>query len=136
MNISEIVSKIDLRDSKPFFDFTKKWIGYVTSKKRSTDITDADWNQLFSSTNPVAGINWARLDDTYKTRTTNEKRSIINNWDSSIRPFIEATIGIADPFSKIAKIKELEKLLHSTIKNGGGRDRSVAINRILITFFP
>lgn len=136
MNISEIVSKIDLRDSKPFFDFTKKWIGYVTSKKKSTDITDADWNQLFSSTNPVAGINWARLDDTYKTRTTNEKRSIINNWDSSIRPFIEATIGIADPFSKIAKIKELEKLLHSTIKNGGGRDRSVAINRILITFFP
>lgn len=136
MNISEIVSKIDLRDSKPFFDFTKKWIGYVTSKKRSTDITDADWNQLFGSTNPVAGINWARLDDTYKTRTTNEKRSIINNWDSSIRPFIEATIGIADPFSKIAKIKELEKLLHSTIKNGGGRDRSVAINRILITFFP
>lgn len=136
MNISEIVSKIDLRDSKPFFDFTKKWIGYVTSKKRSTDITDADWNQLFASTNPVAGINWARLDDTYKTRPTNEKRSIINNWDSSIRPFIEATIGIADPFSKIAKIKELEKLLHSTIKNGGGRDRSVAINRILITFFP
>lgn len=136
MNISEIVSKIDLRDSKPFFDFTKKWIGYVTSKKRSTDITDADWNQLFGSTNPVAGINWARLDDTYKTRPTNEKRSIINNWDSSIRPFIEATIGIADPFSKIAKIKELEKLLHSTIKNGGGRDRSVAINRILITFFP
>lgn len=136
MNISEIVSKIDLRDSKPFFDFTKKWIGYVTPKKRSTDITDADWNQLFSSTNPVASINWARLDDTYKTRPTNEKRSIINNWDSSIRPFIEATIGIADPFSKIAKIKELEKLLHSTIKNGGGRDRSVAINRILITFFP
>lgn len=30
----------------------------------------------------------------------------------------------------------MEKLLHSTIKNGGGRDRSVAINRILITFFP
>ncbi len=136
MKISETVGKFDLRDSKPFFDFIEKWIGYVTSKKRSTDITDADWNQLFGSINPVAGINWARLDDTYKTRTTNEKRSIINNWDSSIRPFIEATIGIADPFSKIAKIKELEKLLHSTIKNGGGRDRSVAINRILITFFP
>lgn len=136
MKISETVDKFGLQDSKPFFDFTKKWIGYVTSKKRSTDITDADWSQLFGSKNPVAGINWARLDDTYKTRTTNEKRSIINNWDSSIRPFIEATIGIADSFSKIAKIKELEKLLHSTIKNGGGRDRSVAINRILITFFP
>lgn len=136
MKISETVGKFDLRDSKPFFDFTKKWIDYVTSKKRSTDITDADWNQLFGSRNPVANINWARLDDTYNSRTTNEKKSIINNWDSSIRPFIEATIGIADPFSKIAKIKELEKLLHSTIINGGGRDRSVAINRILITFFP
>ena len=136
MKISETIGKFELRDSQPFFAFTKKWIDYVTSEKRSTDITDAEWNQLFGSTNPVAGINWARLDDTYKTRTTNEKKSIINNWDSSIRPFIEATIGIADPSSKIAKIKELEKLLHSTIKNGGGRDRSVAINRILITFFP
>ena len=136
MKISDTIGKFELRDSQPFFDFTKKWIDYVTSKKRSADITDIEWNQLFGSRNPVAGINWARLDDTYKTRTTNEKKSIIDNWDSSIRPFIEDTFAITDPSSKIAKIKQLQALLHSTIINGGGRDRSVAINRILITFFP
>lgn len=136
MKISETVGKFDLRDSKPFFNFIEKWIDYVTSKKRSADITDIEWNQLFGSKNPVAGINWARLDDTYKTRTTNEKKSIIDNWDSSIRPFIEDTFAITDPSSKKAKIKQLQALLHSTIINGGGRDRSVAINRILITFFP
>ncbi len=136
MKISDTIGKFELRDSQPFFDFTKKWIDYVTSKKRSADITDIEWNQLFGSKNPVAGINWARLDDTYKTRTTNEKKSIIDNWDSSIRPFIEDTFAITDPSSKIAKIKQLQALLHSTIINGGGRDRSVAINRILITFFP
>jgi hypothetical protein len=104
MKISDTIGKFELRDSQPFFDFTKKWIDYVTSKKRSADITDIEWNQLFGSKNPVAGINWARLDDTYKTRTTNEKKSIIDNWDSSIRPFIEATISITDPSSKIANI--------------------------------
>ena len=136
MKISDTIGEFELRDSQPFFDFTKKWIDYVIDKKSSADITDIEWNQLFGSRNPVAGINWARLDDTYKTRTTNEKKSIIDNWDSSIRPFIEATISITDPSSKIANIKQLQALLHSTIINGGGRDRSVAINRILITFFP
>ena len=135
MKISEIVGKFELRDSQPFFDFTKKWIDYVTSEKKSADITDAEWNQLFGSKNPVAGINWARLDDTYKTRTTNEKKSIINNWDS-IRLVVEDAISTPDPSSKIAKIKGLEELLRHTIINGGGRDRSVAINRILVTFFP
>ena len=136
MKISEVVGKFDLRDSQPFFDFTKKWIGYVTSKKSSAQITNDEWNELFGSKNPVAGINWARLDDTYRSRTTNEKKSIISNWDSSIRPFIEKTIATTDTTSKKAKIKDLEKLLHLTIKNGGGRNMVIAINRILITFFP
>lgn len=141
MKISNLVGKFDLQDSKPFFDFTKKWIDYVTSKKRSTDITDKDWNKLFGRGNPVAGIDRGELLDEVKIsngqmRQTNEKKSIISNWDSSIRPFIETTMGITDPSSKIAKIKELEKLLHNTIKNGGGRNMVIAINRILITFFP
>lgn len=141
MKISETVGKFDLRDSKPFFDFTKKWIGYVTTKRTSAQITTDEWSELFGRRNPVAGIDRGELLDEVKIsngqmRQTNEKKSIISNWDSSIRPFIETTIGITDPSSKIAKIKELEKLLHRTIKNGGGRNMVIAINRILATFFP
>ena len=141
MKISEVVGKLDLRDSKPFFDFTKKWIDYVTSNKKSVDITDTEWSELFGRRNPVAGIDRGELLDEVKIsngqmRKTNEKKSIISNWDSSIRPFIEATMSITDPSSKIAKIKDLEKLLHRTIKNGGGRNMVIAINRILATFFP
>lgn len=141
MKISEIVGKFELRDSQPFFDFTKKWIGYVTSKKTSAQITTDEWSELFGRRNPVAGIDRGELLDEVKIsngqmRKINEKKSIINNWDSSIRPFIETTMGITDPSSKIAKIKDLDKLLHSTIKNGGGRNMVIAINRILATFFP
>ena len=141
MKISEIVDKFDLRDSQLFFDFTQKWIYYVTSKKTSTQITTDEWSELFGRRNPVAGLDWAEMQDEVKVRNgqmrkTNEKKSIISNWDSSIRPFIEATISITDSSSKIAKIKDLEKLLHHTIKDGGGRNMVIAINRILITFFP
>jgi hypothetical protein len=141
MKISETIGKFDLRDSKPFFEFTKKWIDYVTSKKGSADITETEWSELFGRKNPVAGIDRGELLDEVKIsngqmRITNEKQSIISNWDTSIRPFIEATIGITDTPSKIAKIKELDKLLHRTIKNGGGRNMVIAVNRILATFFP
>ena len=141
MKISETIGKFDLRDSKPFFEFTKKWIDYVTSKKGSYDITETEWSELFGRKNPVAGIDRGELLDEVKIsngqmRKTNEKQSIISNWDTSIRPFIEATIGITDTPSKIAKIKELDKLLHRTIKNGGGRNMVIAVNRILATFFP
>lgn len=141
MKISETVGKFDLRDSKPFFDFTKKWIGYVTTKKTSAQITTDEWSELFGRRNPVAGIDRGELLDEVKIsngqmRQTNEKKSIISNWDSSIRPFIETTMGITVPSSKIAEIKNLEKLLHRTIENGGGRNMVIAINRILATFFP
>jgi len=141
MKISETIEKFELRDSKPFFDFTKKWIYYVTSKKKSADITETEWSELFGRRNPVAGIDRGELLDEVKIsngqmRKTNEKQSIISNWDSSIRPFIETTIGITDTSSKIAKIKELEKLLHRTIRNGGGRNMVIAVNRMLVTFFP
>lgn len=141
MKISETIGKFELRDSKPFFDFTKKWIGYVTTKKASAQITTDEWSELFGRRNPVAGIDRGELLDEVKIsngqmRQTNEKKSIISNWDSSIRPFIEATISITDPSSKIANIKQLQALLHSTIINGGGRNMVIAVNRILATFFP
>ena len=94
MKISDTIGKFKLRNSQPFFDFTKKWSDYVTTKKASAQITTNEWNQLFGSRNPVADINWARLDDTYKTRTTNEKKSIIDNWDSSIRPLRMVVVEI------------------------------------------
>ena len=141
MKISEIVSKIDLRDPKPFFDFTNKWIGYVTSKKASVDITTEEWSELFGRKNPVAGIDRGELLDEVKLsngkkKETNEKKSIINKWDSDIRPFIEDTINITEPTYKIANIKELYELLFNTIVDGGGFKKNIAINRILITFFP
>lgn len=141
MKISEIVSKIDLRDPKPFFDFTNKWIGYVTSKKASVDITTEEWSELFGRKNPVAGIDRGELLDEVKLsngkkKETNEKKSIINKWDSDIRPFIEDTINITEPTYKIANIKELYKRLFNTIVDGGGFKKNIAINRILITFFP
>ena len=141
MKISELVGKFDLRDSQPFFDFTKKWIDYVITKKTSAQISTDEWSELFGRRNPVAGIDRGELLDEVKIsngqmRKTNEKKSIISNWDNSIRPLIEATISITDSSSKIAKIKDLEKLLHRTIKEEGGRNMVIAINRILATFFP
>ena len=141
MKISETVGKFALQNSEPFFDFTKKWIGYVTTKKTSAQITTDEWSELFGRRDPVAGIDRGELLDEVKIRNgqmkqTNEKKSIISNWDSSIRPFIETTIGITDPSSKIANIKDLEILLRRTIENGGGRKMVIAINRILATFFP
>lgn len=141
MKISDIVGKFDLRDPKPFFAFTKKWIGYVTTEKASDQILTDEWSELFGRINPVAGIDRGELLDDVKNsngqmKRTNEKLSIISNWDSSIRPSIETTIGITEPSSKIANIKRLEELLRSTIVKGGGRNMVIAVNRILATFFP
>lgn len=144
MNISEIVSKIDLRDSKPFFDFTKKWIGYVTSKKRSVEISDNDWSELFGRRNPVAGIDWGEMTEVASfatkkgkiTKNTNEQSSFKGKWDTDIRPAIEAAINIKDASEKLQKIKDLNQLIQDIITDGGGRDRTTAINRILTTFFP
>ena len=144
MNISEIVSKIDLRDSTPFFDFTKKWIGYVTSKKRSVEISDNDWSELFGRRNPVAGIDWGEMTEVASfatkkgknTKNTNEQSSFKGKWDTDIRPAIEAAINIKDASEKLQKIKDLNQLIQNIITDGGGRDRTTAINRILTTFFP
>ena len=144
MNISEIVSKIDLRDSRSFFDFTKKWIGYVTSKKRSAEISDNDWSELFGRRNPVAGIDRGEMTEVASfatkkgkiTKNTNEQSSFKGTWDTDIRPAIEAAINIKDASEKLQNIKDLNQLIQKIITDGGGRDRTTAINRILTTFFP
>ena len=144
MNISEIVSKIDLRDSNHFFDFTKKWNGYVTSKKSSVEISDKDWSELFGRRNPVAGIDRGEMTEeasfaTKKgkiTKKTNERSSFKGKWDTDIRPAIEDVINIEKASEKLEKIKVLNQLIQKIITAGGGRDRTTAINRILTTFFP
>lgn len=144
MNISEIVNKINLGDSSHFYNFTEKWIGYVTSKKRSAEISPNDWSELFGRSNPVAGIDWGEMTEEASfntkngkvTKKTNEQSSFKEKWDTDIRPAIEAAINIEDSSEKLQKIKELSQLIQKVITDGGGRDRTTAINRMLTTFFP
>lgn len=140
MNISEIIGKIDLPDSTPFFNFTRKWIKNVTSKKKSNEINEKEWSEIFGRGNPVAGVDWGELLDKFKTskgiRETRERTSFKSKWDSDIRPSIEDVIETKDISEKLQKIKNLKQLIQNVITEGGGRDRTTAINRMLTTFFP
>ena len=143
MNISEIANKIDVSDSDSdlFFDYTRKWIEFVTSKKQSADISDSDWQIFFASKNPAAGIDRGALRNKMKDRNNiirniNEQETFKDNWDYLIRPKIEDAIRTKDISEKIKKIKELDLLILDTIKKGGGRNVPVATNRMLNVFFP
>ena len=144
MRLSDITSQIKVGSSQPFIDFTSKWIGFVLSKKQRTEISDSDWNIFFNRSNAVAGINWGEMLDKAaiatkkgkEERTTNERLSFQKKWDSNIRPTLEDIMNLKDESSKIKGIKSLCDMIHHFIKKGGGRDRPVAINRIMITFFP
>lgn len=140
MKISDIISKIEVNDSRKFFEYSKKWIGYATSKKKAIDISDVEWSTFFGRNNPAAGVDWGELLDEANTqngkRITNEKKSFKDNWDSSIRPSIEDAINTKNESEKLQKIRAINKHIHSIIINGGGRDRTTAINRMLTIFFP
>lgn len=142
MKLSDIVDKINVRETNTFIEFTKKWIGFVTSGTKSNDISDKDWAELFGRSNPAAGINRGEMLDisiegkTKKSVERNEKKSFISKWDSDIRPKIADILTTSDISSKIGKVKDLNQLIHNVIRQGGGRDRSSAINRMLSTFFP
>ena len=140
MKLSDILSEINIRDTKPFFEFTEKWIGYVTSKRKSSDISENDWKEMFGRRNPAAGVDWGEMLDVAKTPKgeieTNEKRSFINNWDSAIRPAIEDALNTNETSEKLTKIKHLRNNIQKIIRDGGGRERTTAINRMLTTFFP
>ena len=141
MNISEIANKIDVSDSEIFFDYSKKWIEFVISKKQSADISESDWQTFFASKNPAAGIDRGALQNKMKdrnntTRDSNEQKSFKDNWNHTIRPKIEDAIRTKDISEKIKKIKELDLLILDTIKKGGGRNVPVATNRMLSIFFP
>ena len=142
MKISEIAHKIEIKNPQNFIDYTKKWIGFVTSCTKCDDINEEDWNTLFGSRNPAAGINRGEMLDVSiegknkKTVERNERKNFKSKWDSLIRPKIEEIYATIDIPSKISKVKELNQLIHDVIRKGGGRDRSSAINRMLSVFFP
>ena len=144
MKLSDIINNIDIKDPQEFIDFTNKWIDFVVSKKQSKDISDDDWQNLFTRSNPVAGIDRGEMLDKAmiptkngkEERITNERNSFRNKWDSDIRPKIEDIINTKNESEKISKAKELSQLILQIIKDGGGRKMQVAINRILATFFP
>ena len=140
MKISNLIGKIEVKDSSKFFEYSKKWIDYVISKKKSIDISDVEWATFFGRNNPAAGVDWGELLDEVGTRNgkrkTNEKKSFKDKWDSDIRPSIEDAINTKDISEKLRKIKAIHKNIQFIIKNGGGRDRTTAINRMLTIFFP
>lgn len=143
MKLSDISDKIN-DNPQDFFDFTKKWKDFVVSKKQNKNISDEDWKKLFAGKNPVAYINRGVMLDQAKiptkngtvNRSTNERTSFINNWDSDIRPRIKEIFDTPDESEKIGKAKVLRNHILSIVTTGGGRTMQVAINRILITFFP
>ena len=126
-------------DVSEFRKFTSKWINYVKSSTHSSSISETDWNQFFSQTNPVAGIDRGAMQDRMKLkdgyRETNERRSFVSNWDETILPIIKDIIN-PDSENRIDKIKKVRDTIRNIIVQGGGRNTKAAINRILITFCP
>lgn len=144
MRLSDVTNQINIGDTQPFVSFCDKWIQNVLSERDSVDIPDMDWNTFFSRNNPVAGIDRGEMLDKVmiptkngkEERITNERESFKNGWDLDIRPKIQNIINTLDESEKIIKIKELSQHILLVIKEGGGRNTQVAVNRILVTFFP
>lgn len=123
-----------------FQSFTNRWIEYIQKGVNASDISNEDWDLLFGRSNPVAGINRAEMLDKAKIpyigeRSVKERKSIIDNWDSICKWFNEL-YSLTDTVVIKNKLKEISKKIQDIITKNGGRDRSVAINRMLTTFIP
>lgn len=126
-------------DVSEFQKFTSKWINYVKSNTTSDNIPESDWNQLFTRSNPVAGIDRGEMQDRIKQRNgereTNERRSFVSNWNKIFLPILKGIIN-PDSGNRIEKIKDVRDTMRNVIIQGGGRNTKAAINRMLITFCP
>jgi Cdc6-like AAA superfamily ATPase len=126
-------------DVSEFHRFTSKWINYVKSNTTSDNIPESDWNQLFTRSNPVAGIDRGEMQDRIKQRNgereTNERRSFVSNWNKIFLPILKGIIN-PDSGNRIEKIKDVRDTMRNVIIQGGGRNTKAAINRMLITFCP
>lgn len=122
-----------------FRKFTTKWKDFVTSNKIPTE---QDWDLFFAQSNPVAGINWGTLSDTYTDRNkekhqVNERTTIKNNWSEIRKKFNELyNLDSQDLESIKQKLKEIKSYILDLIKDNGGREQEVATNRILVTLYP
>lgn len=126
-------------DVSEFHRFTSKWINYVKSNTTSDNIPESDWNQLFTRSNPVAGIDRGEMQDRIKQRNgereTNERRSFVSKWNKTFLPILKGIIN-PDSGNRIEKIKDVRDTMRNVIIQGGGRNTKAAINRMLITFCP
>lgn len=126
-------------DVSEFHRFTSKWINYVKSNTTSDNIPESDWNQLFTRSNPVAGIDRGEMQDRIKQRNgereTNERRSFVSNWDKTFLPILKDIVS-PDSKNRIEMIKNVRDTMRNVIIQGGGRNTKAAINRMLITFCP
>lgn len=139
MSLLEICQQLPDIDVSEFHRFTSKWINYVKSNTTSDNIPESDWNQLFTRSNPVAGIDRGEMQDRIKQRSgereTNERRSFVSNWNKIFLPILKGIIN-PDSGNRIEKIKDVRDTMRNVIIQGGGRNTKAAINRMLITFCP
>lgn len=139
MSLLEICRRLPDIDVSEFHKFTSKWINYVKSNTTSDNIPESDWNQLFTRSNPVAGIDRGEMQDRIKQRNgereTNERRSFVSNWNKTFLPILKGIIN-PDSGNRIEKIKDVRDTMRNVIIQGGGRNTKAAINRMLITFCP
>ena len=120
-----------------FDAFTKKWKKFVEDQR---EIKDEDWRQFFAPSNPVAGINFGALTDTYtdnkgRKSETNERKTIKDNW-SDISTKFKELYDLQNPEEIKQKLKDINSYILDVIKNNGGKEKKVAINRILATLYP
>lgn len=138
LEICQQLPNVDVNVNE-FRIFTSKWINYVKSSTYSNSISENDWNQFFSQTNPVAGIDRGAMQDRMKLkdgyRETNERISFLSNWNETILPILKDIIN-PDSENRIEKIKNVRNTIRNIIVQGGGRNTKAAINRMLITFCP
>lgn len=139
MSLLEFCQQLPDIDVSEFHRFTSKWINYVKSNTTSDNIPESDWNQLFTRSNPVAGIDRGEMQDRIKQRNgereTNERRSFVSNWNKIFLPILKGIIN-PDSGNRIEKIKDVRDTMRNVIIQGGGRNTKAAINRMLITFCP
>lgn len=139
MSLLEICQQLPDIDVSEFHRFTSKWINYVKSNTTSDNIPESDWNQLFTRSNPVAGIDRGEMQDRIKLkngdRETNERRSFVSKWNKTFLPILKGIIN-PDSGNRIEKIKDVRDTMRNVIIQGGGRNTKAAINRMLITFCP
>lgn len=118
-----------------FETFTEKWINYVKTNKRAADIPEEDWKSFFAPSNPVAGINFGALTDSYNKKTTNERKTIKDKWTEISLKF-KALYGLTVDNDIKTKLREIRDFVLGEIQKNGGHEKEVAVNRILVTLYP